>query len=231
MTRPYRIVSGFFLFCCLFLFTDTFAASIKDLNFFRDENNDVLLSARLEGAFTKEITEAIDSGAPVSFTYYVTVKQHRRYWTDKNRISKVIKKIVKYDSFNKEYHVVERIGESESDVTGNRLSSVDKVVSSAVPMEETPLGEGAEEVDEGQSEVVAKSDQLKEWMSTLDNIYIGSKKDFSEDHQYYVQVKATMKSINLPRPFNYILFFVSFWDFDTSIQSSPLFHGAPPENT
>jgi len=221
---------GFFFFTYFFFFsTSSLAASIEDLELYSDKNNDVLLSARLENAFTEEISQAIESGAPVSFTFYLTVKQHRRFWSDKERISKVIKKIVKYDSFNKEYHVVEKIGENESDFTDEKSSSFNQVVTSAVPVEENALAHNDTVMDEQQTVVMEKSEDLEKWMSTLEKIHIGSRKDFSDNHEYYVQIKAKMKSINLPTPFNYILFFVSFWDFDTSLKSSPYFRGAPPE--
>jgi len=40
-------------------------------------------------------------------------------------------------------------------------------------------------------------------------------KDLSKDKSYYVMVKAKLDKIRLPMHMEYVLFFVSLWDFET----------------
>lgn len=229
--RSYTLFLLVFFFTALVFPIMIEAASLADVDLYR-EGDSVLLSAHLTGAFTKDISDAIQSGAPVSFTYSVSVRQHRRYWLDRDTITKVVRKTVKYDSFTKDYHILEKIGENESDFKEDDSSYLGKVVSSMTSVEDgAGSREDSETKEDREDTVLHDLKDLEKWMSLLDSVYLGRKNEFSDNREYYVEIKATMKSIHLPMPFNYLLFFVSYWDFDTSMKSSSRFQGPPPAKT
>jgi len=64
---------------------------------------------------------------------------------------------------------------------------------------------------------------IRRWMSSLDGIKLASSQDLKPGELYYVQVRAEIRSIKLVFPLNILLFFVSFWDFDTPWSTSALF--------
>jgi hypothetical protein len=58
-------------------------------------------------------------------------------------------------------------------------------------------------------------DSAKKAMSELNGIVLASLKDLPKDKSYYVMVKAKLDKIRLPMHMEYVLFFVSLWDFET----------------
>ena len=60
-------------------------------------------------------------------------------------------------------------------------------------------------------------------MLTLNNIPIASTRSLDINEKYYVRVKADLDTERLWFPFNHLLFFLPFDDFDTTwTESSPL---------
>jgi hypothetical protein len=55
----------------------------------------------------------------------------------------------------------------------------------------------------------------KKAMSELNGIVVASLKDLQRNSSYYVMVKAKLDTIRLPMHMEYVLFFVSLWDFET----------------
>jgi hypothetical protein len=70
-------------------------------------DHEVLLHIDLQGGFQQEILEAIESGIPITVTYYLRLYRKRGLWFDEEILSKTIKHIVKYDALKKQYHVSE----------------------------------------------------------------------------------------------------------------------------
>lgn len=64
---------------------------------------------------------------------------------------------------------------------------------------------------------------IRQWMSSLEGIKLASNQDLKAGELYYVQVRAEIRSVKLVFPLNVLLFFVSFWDFDTPWSNSALF--------
>ena len=65
--------------------------------------------------------------------------------------------------------------------------------------------------------------RYKDLMRTLKDIPIGHTYKLDPEEQYYARVKAKMESDGLWFPFNYLLFFVPFNEFETAwTQSAPL---------
>ena len=70
-------------------------------------DQEVLLHISLEGGFHRELLEAVESGIPITITYYMKLYRKRGLWFDEEVLSKTIKHIVKYDALKKQYRVSE----------------------------------------------------------------------------------------------------------------------------
>lgn len=70
-------------------------------------DQEVLLYLSLKGGFHQELMEAIESGIPITITYYMKLYRKRGLWFDEEVLSKTIKHIVKYDALKKQYRVSE----------------------------------------------------------------------------------------------------------------------------
>jgi hypothetical protein len=64
---------------------------------------------------------------------------------------------------------------------------------------------------------------IRRWMSSLEGVKLISYQSLRPRELYYVQIRAEIRSIKLVFPLNVLLFFVSFWDFDTPWANSALF--------
>jgi len=62
---------------------------------------------------------------------------------------------------------------------------------------------------------VKEIEQAKKIMAGGDNIIIKPALALEKGEQYQLRIKATLDPINLPFPLNYMLFFVSFWNYET----------------
>jgi len=65
--------------------------------------------------------------------------------------------------------------------------------------------------------------EVKRWMAELAGVTLASRRLLQPEERYYVQVKAEIRSVSLVFPLNYLLFFVSFFNFDTPWEASSLF--------
>jgi hypothetical protein len=70
-------------------------------------DQEVLLNIHLQGGFHPELLEAIESGIPITVTYYMKLYRKRGLWFDEEVLSKTVKHIVKYDALKKQYRVSE----------------------------------------------------------------------------------------------------------------------------
>ncbi len=73
----------------------------------KQTGREVLLSLRLQGGFHQELMEAIESGIPITITYYMKLYRKRGVWFDEEVLSKTIKHVVKYDTLKRQYRVSE----------------------------------------------------------------------------------------------------------------------------
>ncbi|MEK6589224.1 MAG: DUF4390 domain-containing protein, partial [Nitrospinota bacterium] len=159
-----------------------------------NSSENMLLSARLRGGFTNETVEIIHSGATTTFTYHIHLLRSRSGWFDRVECSKTIKRGVKFDVLMKEYRFSEEVNDP--------LLPADKNTNS--------------------EKVTKDFDELKKWLSELDSVSLVPSKQIIQGNKYYVSIKADLKTTKLWFPFNYILFFVSFWDIITDWEvSSP----------
>lgn len=58
-------------------------------------------------------------------------------------------------------------------------------------------------------------EQAKKIMAGGDNIIVKSVSALKKGKGYQLRIKATLDPVNLPFPLNYMLFFVSFWNYET----------------
>lgn len=72
----------------------------------------IILDAAIEGAFTRDITEAITSGAPTRFKFLIRVMKRRGFWFDKEVREFTIHHTVTYDVLKKEYLAIRSYPES-----------------------------------------------------------------------------------------------------------------------
>ncbi|OGW01721.1 MAG: hypothetical protein A3D20_07975 [Nitrospinae bacterium RIFCSPHIGHO2_02_FULL_39_82] len=192
-----RLLTCFLLFTFCFLVIKDYAFAsgpfIGDISVIKSSEN-IAFSARLKGGITKDIVEIINSGAPTTFTYYIQLVRHRSGWFDSVEYSKTIKRSVKYNVLTKEYKFGEDV--EDSIPQANKKNNVEKVTKDF--------------------------DELKKWLANLESISLIPSKQIAAGDKYYISIKADLKTISLWFPFNYILFFVSFWDITTDWEvSSP----------
>ena len=178
-------------------------------------------SASLEGAFTGNIEEAFMSGMPVTFTFFVKLIRDRSILWDARENTVKIHKVVKYDSFAKEFNAIEIIGgpPPKAKEFDSLLASIKKT------HRETLFSKTPESPKEMTTRylVLKNLPMVKSWMSDLKQIPLGNKLDYKPNAKYHLEVKAEMDTIKLTPPFNYIFFFVSFLNFDTEWASSSPF--------
>ena len=178
-------------------------------------------SASLDGAFTENIEEAFMSGMPVTFTFYVKLIRDRSILWDARDKTVKVHKIVKYDSFAREFNAIEIIGGSRP-----KEKKFDSLLASIKKTDRDTL---FSKKDASQKEmtkrylVLKNLSMVKSWMSSLKQIPMGNKLDYKPNAKYHLEVKAEMDTIKLTPPFNYIFFFVSFLDFDTEWAASSPF--------
>ena len=67
----------------------------------------VVVNARLVNGFTNTISEAIESGVPMTFTFDVELRRKNMLWTDTLISSNKIQHTIKYDSLKKLYRFSE----------------------------------------------------------------------------------------------------------------------------
>jgi hypothetical protein len=70
-------------------------------------DHEVLLYIHLQGGFHQELLEAIESGIPITVTFYMKLYRKRGLWFDEEVLSKTIKHTVKYETLKKQYRISE----------------------------------------------------------------------------------------------------------------------------
>lgn len=185
----------------------------------------ISVSAAIKGAFTKEIKETIDSGTPTTFTYFLQLKRHRMLVWNETEREVIIKRMVKYDTLKKEYLTWEKRDENENRIDFKaELAAVEYNDEEAVKEGTNPAAGVKGAADAPLKPVTIKDPkELERWMTHLEKIDLGPVEGLKPQTRYYARVRCEMKSIKLIPPFNYILFFLALWDFDTDWSSSTPF--------
>jgi len=218
------------LLCSLLVFTafclahpkPSYADSAQIVNVqIKERYARVLVSADLEGVFTKDVEDALMSGMPVTFTFYINLRRSRFMIWDKTEKAVTLHKTVKYDSFTKEFNAIETI----ADDPPNPESFKKKLEAIRKKNQDTLFSNSRNSNGVGNERYLVLKNRvsLEAWMSHLRDVPIADTLDLKKSKKYYLEIKSEMHSPDLVAPFNYILFFVSFLEFETSWQTSTAF--------
>ncbi|MFC1856089.1 DUF4390 domain-containing protein [Thermodesulfobacteriota bacterium] len=144
-------------------------------------NEDVVVYYNLEGAFKKDIVEAIDNGIPTTFTFLIRLNKMNTLWFDSSVADIKIFREITYDSLKKMYIVTE-----------------------------TVKGEAKKELKKTQD-----FKEAKKTMTEFKSVSLVSSTDLKKKDNYELRVKAELEKVKLPFYLEYVLVFVSVWDFET----------------
>jgi hypothetical protein len=93
----------------IFLFTTDGLAMAKEAKLTNiivtNTRDDLLIYLSVEGAFTPKMEDAINSGVPTTFSFFVNLYRTRSLWPDKEMADLTITHTIKYNSLKKEYTV------------------------------------------------------------------------------------------------------------------------------
>jgi len=135
--------AGAVLMSLFFLIHISFAAQDATLSnlIVTNTSNDLLVYMNVEGAFREQTVNAILSGVPASFSFFIKLYQKRSMWFDKAIADIEITNAIKYNNLKKEFvverswengriHTVQSLEEAQklmTDVDGLRIISLSKL--------------------------------------------------------------------------------------------------------
>jgi hypothetical protein len=130
--RPNRLMlsAGAILMSLIFLIQIPYAAQDATLSnlIVTNTSNDLLVYLNVEGAFRDQTVNAIMSGVPASFSFFIKLYQKRSMWFDKAIADIEIANSIKYNNLKKEF-VVERSWENGRIRTAQSLQEAQKLMS------------------------------------------------------------------------------------------------------
>jgi len=102
--------------------------------------DDLLLYLTAKSAFPKDIIEAVQSGVPTTFTFYINLYRVRGLWLDKRVRDIKLSHTVKYDTLKNEY-VVTRSWESNRPLTVKTIEEAKQLMSEVDSLVIVPLSQ------------------------------------------------------------------------------------------
>lgn len=90
-------------------------------------SKDLIVYMNVEGAFRQQTVEAIMSGVPASFSFFIKLYQKRSLWFDKTIADMHISNSIKYNNLKKEF-VVERSWENGKVHTSQSMQDAQKLM-------------------------------------------------------------------------------------------------------
>ena len=69
--------------------------------------------------------------------------------------------------------------------------------------------------EKGSSRVTQSFEEAKGWMAKVQEIEIRSSSEMKRDALTYLRIKTELEPVKLPLHLEYLMFFVSLWDFET----------------
>lgn len=116
--------------------------------------DNLLLYLTAKNAFPDKIVEAIQSGVPTTFTFYIDLYRVRGLWMDKKVTSIQLSHTLKYDTLKKDY-IITRSWEGKRPLTVKSLIEAQRLMSEVDSLEIVPL----EQLDKGrQYQIRAKAE-------------------------------------------------------------------------
>ena len=184
--HTFRIFILQFGIFCLLVIPAWAQPAITQVNLNTDKEV-ITLNADLIDAFNEKISEAIESGVAMTFTYEIEFLKHSSVFGDEVISENTVTHTVQYDTLKKIY----------------QFSSQGKNVNRKI--------------------ATKSAEKYQELMLSLKDIPVAHIFKLDPEEKYYARVKAEMEAEGLWFPFNYLLFFVPFNEFETSwTQSTPL---------
>lgn len=142
----------------------------------RDQVLEVYL--RTEGAFTPKIEAAVQSGVPVTFSYYLVLESPRRFRPSLELSDIKLTHSIRYNAIRETYTV-------------------------------TRSWEGFA------PHVTQDFEEAKRKMCNISNLVIAQVEEMEKGRAYRLRAKAKLSELTLPLYLHHILFFLSFWNFET----------------
>ncbi|TYT76160.1 DUF4390 domain-containing protein [Desulfobotulus mexicanus] len=133
---------------------------------------------RTEGAFTPKIEAAVQSGVPVTFSFFLVLESPRRFWRFAEIANITVTHTIRYNAIRESY-------------------TVTRSWEGFAPHETRDF------------------EEAKRKMGSLSNLVIAQVDELERKQQYRLRAKAKLSEFTLPLYLHHILFFLSFWDFET----------------
>jgi hypothetical protein len=128
-SQSIRVAGGFFLLLLSIFPLPAFCqkATINSIQAERAEGV-WKISFDVENCFTEKMEEAIQSGIPTTFTFYINLHQKRNWWKDRKLASAELRHTVQYHPIQKVYQI--KLGEDRSALAASGLEEAKKLMSS-----------------------------------------------------------------------------------------------------
>ena len=126
--QPIWIIGGILLLLALIFPVPAFCqkAAIKDIQV-KPTDGVWMVSFDVEDCFTEKMEEAIQSGIPTTFTFYIHLQQKRGWWKDRKLASVELRHTVQYHPIQKAYQI--KLGEDHSVLAASNLEEAKKLMS------------------------------------------------------------------------------------------------------
>ena len=186
ISKTHRVLVLIFGIWC-FLIVPAWAEPTISKISLNSEKELITLDAELSDAFNESVTEAIESGVAMTFTYEIELRKQSSVFGDEVVSQNKVSHTIQYDTLKKVYQFT-----SQGKNISRKISTKSKEI-------------------------------YQQLMLTLKDIPIAHIFKLDPEEKYYARAKAEMEAEGLWFPFNYLLFFVPFNEFETSwTQSAPL---------
>lgn len=128
------------IFCAIFLCQPSAFAQEATLTHIIVTNtrDDLLVYLNVEGAFSDKINEAILSGVPVSFSFFINLDRTRDLWIDKEITEIRVIHRIKYDSLKKEF-TIRRSWENGKPLVTQSFEEAQKLMAEVDSLKVVPL--------------------------------------------------------------------------------------------
>ena len=122
MKKNYKkIITVILLISFISLYSLVYAQDAKLTNIIvTNTRDDLLLYLTVEGAFREKMENAIISGVPASFSFFINLYRSRTFWMDKTIASIKVTHTIKYNNLKKEY-VIKRSWEKDKAIITQSL--------------------------------------------------------------------------------------------------------------
>ena len=141
MKRSKKGLCGLLVLAVLFNLTHDLAladeAKLTDI-IVTNTRDDLLVYLSVEGAFTQKMEDAVKSGVPASFSFFINLYRTRGMWFDKKLAGLTIPHTIKYNSLRKEY-AVSRSWDSSSPVIVPSFDAAKKLMTDIDSLKVIPL--------------------------------------------------------------------------------------------